>query len=57
MKKYHLYLTSEERILILKSLIGLKNQLSKQGKYTDGVDEIIPKIIGAKQKNLKIKYI
>ncbi len=34
-KKSHLYVDGEERKLLLHSLIGLKNQLIQQGRYTD----------------------
>ena len=34
-KLNHLYLDSHERILLLHSLVELKNQLIQQGRYTD----------------------
>ena len=40
-KKTHLYLDGEERRLLLHSLLELKNQLIRQGRYTDPVDELI----------------
>ncbi len=40
-KKYHLYLTADERRVILESLIEKKNNLIKTGHYTDAVDEVI----------------
>ena len=52
--KYHLYLTSEERSEVLKSLIDLKNALIEQGKYTDVIDEIIIKLSCARKKNIKV---
>ena len=33
--KYHAYLDSEERTILLHSLVELKNQLIQQGRYTD----------------------
>ena len=36
-KKNHLYVDSEERKLLLHSLVGLKNQLIQQGRYADCV--------------------
>ena len=39
-KKNHLYVDSEERKLLLHSLVGLKNQLIQQGRYTDCVERI-----------------
>ena len=56
-KKYHLYLSKEEYSEVLQSLIRLKNSLIAQGRYTDGVDDILCKMISAKKRKLKIKYI
>ena len=36
--KYHIYLNTEERNQIIASLVGLKNKLIEQGKYTDAVN-------------------
>ena len=55
--KYHLYLTSEERSEVLKSLIDLKNEMIAQGRYTDVLDEIIVKLYKARKKNIKVIYI
>ena len=46
-KKTHLYFDSEERKILLHSLVELKNQLIQQGRYTDCVDELIVKVINA----------
>lgn len=56
-QKYHLYLSDEEYRGVLQSLIRLKNSLIAQGRYTDGVDDILCKMISAKKRNFKIKYI
>ena len=56
-KKTHLYFDSEERTLLLHSLVELKNQLIKQGRYTDPVDELIYKVSTASVKRMKIEYI
>ncbi len=53
-KKTHLYLDNEERRLLLHSLVELKNQLIKQGRYTDPVDELIFKVSNAPIKKLKV---
>lgn len=50
--KYHAYLDSEERTILLHSLVELKNQLIQQGRYTDCVDELIVKVINAPVKKL-----
>ena len=55
--KYHAYLDSEERTILLHSLVELKNQLIKQGRYTDPVDELIFKVVNAPVKKMKIEYI
>ena len=56
-QKYHLYLSADEYRRVLQSLIRLKNSLTAQGRYTDGVDDVLCKIIAAKKRKLKIKYI
>lgn len=56
-KKTHIYVDSQERSLILHSLVELKNQLIQQGKYGDCVDEIIFKVANAPIKKVKIEYV
>ena len=53
----HLYLDSNERKIILHSLVELKNALIQQGRYTDCVDELIFKVIIAPSKRMKIEYV
>ena len=55
--KYHLYLTHNERRTVINSLICLKNDLISQGRYPDGVDELIVKLTKAKVKKIKIKEV
>ena len=55
--KYHLYLTHDERRTVINSLICLKNDLILQGRYTDGVDELIVKLTKVKLKRIKIKEV
>ena len=52
--KYHLYVDSQERTLLLHSLVELRTQLIQQGRYTDCVDELIFKVTNAPIKKLKI---
>ena len=52
--KYHAYLDSEERTILLHSLVELKNQLIQQGRYTDCVDELIVKVINACEETKSI---
>ncbi len=56
-KKNNLYLDSEERHLLLHSLVELKNQSIQQGRYTDCVDEMIFKVVNAPIKRMKIEYV
>ena len=56
MKKFYIYITPEERNLIIESLIAKKNSLIAAGKYTDGVDEVLLKIMRAKLKKVRVIY-
>ena len=53
-KLNHLYVNSQERTILLHSLVELKNQLIQQGRYTDPVDELIFKVSNAPIKKLKV---
>ena len=53
----HLYLDSHERILLIHSLVELKNQLIQQDRYTDCIDELIFKVTNAPTKRMKIEYV
>ncbi|MCI7210888.1 MAG: hypothetical protein MR981_01525 [Ruminococcus bromii] len=55
--KYHIYLTAEERRVVINSLIDLRNDLISRGKYTDVIDELIIKFTKAKVKKIKIKEV
>ncbi len=55
--KYHIYLTAEERRVVINSLIDLRNNLISRGKYTDIIDELIIKFTKAKVKKIKIKEV
>ena len=56
-QKYHLYLSDDEYRRVLQSLIRLKNSLTAHGRYTDGVDDVLCKVLSAKKRKFKIKYI
>ena len=56
-RKTHIYVDSQERTLLLHSLVELKNQLIQQGRYTDCVDELIFKVVNAPVKRMKIEYV
>lgn len=55
--KYHLYLTNEERRVVIVCLIELRNHLLHQGKYTDVVDELLVKFTRSKRKKIKVKEV
>ena len=52
-KKYHIYLTDDEQSRVIQSLINLKNNLIAQGRYTDAVDDVLCKVLGAKKKEIE----
>ncbi len=52
-KKHSLYLSHTEARLVLQSLIGLKNKLIREGRYTDCVDELIVKMTKAPVRKIK----
>ena len=53
MGKYHLYLSEEERQLVLHALIDFRNKLIAAGRYTDCVGELLIKVIAPKKKKVK----
>ena len=55
-EKFHIYLNDDEYGRVIQSLIRLKNSLIAQGRYTDGVDDVLCKVMSAKKRKLKIKY-
>lgn len=56
MKKYYIVFDEYERGIIINGLNDKRNVLIKEGRYTDAVDEVLLKVINAKQKRFKIKY-
>ena len=55
-QKYYLVLNDQEHRLIIESLNQLRNKLIADGKYTDAIDEVMLKIIGAKRKKFKVIF-
>ncbi len=45
---------SQERNILLHSLVELKNKFIQQGRYTDCVDELIFKVVNAPIKRMKL---
>ena len=56
-EKFHIYLNDDEYSRVIQSLMRLKNNLIAQGRYTDAVDDILYKVLSAKRRKFKIKYI
>ena len=52
--KYHVYINSEERRLLISSLNDLRNKLIDEGRYTDLIDEGLIKVANAKIKKIKV---
>ncbi len=44
-KKIRIYITSDERNILAKSLIELRNSLIREGKYTNPVDDLLLKVL------------
>lgn len=55
--KYHLYLTQDERRMIVSSFIELRNRLFSEGRYTDVIDELLVKFTNAKVKRIKVTEV
>ena len=55
-QKYYLILNDQEHRLMIESLNQLRNKLIADGKYTDAIDEVLLKIIGAKRKKFKVIF-
>ncbi len=53
-KKYYIAFDRYERGTMINALNEMRNQLIREGRYTDAVDELIIKICDAKTKKFKI---
>ena len=56
-KNFHVYLTYNERRLLVNSLINKKDELLSTGHYTDAIDEILIKVLKAKVKKVRVKEV
>ncbi len=56
-KKYYLNLNDREYFDILSSLMNKRNKLLQDGRFTDGIDEVILKIKKSKKKTFRVLYI
>ena len=55
-KKYYIAFDDFERRVVVNCMNEMRNKLIANGKYTDALDEVILKVIHAKQKKLKVVY-
>ena len=55
-KKYHIALDDFERRIIVNCLNKMRSNLIANGKSVEDVNEIMLKIIDAKQKKIKVIY-
>ena len=53
---FYLALDNGERSMIIRSLNDIRSRLIAKGKYTDGVNDVLVKVIGAKKKKFKVIY-
>ena len=54
--KYYIALDDFERRIVVDCMNEMRNKLIADSKYTDAVDEVLLKIIDAKQKKIKVIY-
>ena len=54
-RKYHLYLSENERRFLIQNLIWFQNKLRQEGRYTGAVDDLIIKFSKAKPKKIRVK--
>ena len=55
-QKYYLALAAGEWRLLIECLNKLRTRLILESRYTDAVDEVLLKIIDAKQKKFMVIY-
>lgn len=55
-EKSYIALDDFEHIIVVDCMNEMRNNLIANGKYTDAVDEVLLKIIDAKQKKFKVIY-
>ena len=55
-KKYHIALDDFERRVVVNCLNEMRSKLIANGKSVEDVNEIMLKIIDAKQKRIKVVY-
>ena len=55
-EKSYIALDDSERRVVVNCLNEMRNKLIADSKYTEAVDEVLLKIIDAKQKEFKVIY-
>ena len=55
-KKYYIAFDDFERRVVVNCMNEMRNKLIADGKYTDALDEVLLKVIHAKQKKIKVIY-
>ena len=55
-EKSYIALDDFEHRIVVDCMKEMRNNLIANGKYTDAVDEVLLKIIDAKQKKFKVIY-
>lgn len=45
MRKMQVKLSEEEMNIIIKSLVEMRNDLLRQGRYTDAIDELLLRLL------------
>ncbi len=53
-RKYHLFLSENERRFLIQNLLWFQNKLWQEGRYTDAVDDLIIKLSKAKPKKIRV---
>ena len=55
-EKRYIALDDFERRIVVDCMNEMRNKLIAGSKYTDAIDEVLLKIIGAKQKKFKVIF-
>ena len=55
-KKYYVWFDSLDRGTMINCLNEMRNRLISEGRYTDGVDDLLLKLIDAPTKKIKVIY-
>lgn len=53
-RKYHLFLSENERRFLIQNLLWFQNKLWQEGRYTDAVEDLIIKLSKANPKKIRV---